>query len=90
MRIGYGDGYPRAFTNVGEARIRGGTARVAGTVCMDQTMFDVGDAEVRVGDRVVLFGRDGPGALAEASRIGTIPYELLTRLGPRVRRRYHR
>lgn len=88
VRIGYADGYARAFGNVGEATLAGRRCRVVGTVCMDQTMLDVGDAEVAVGDRAVMFGPGGPGADEAAARIGTIPYEPLTALGARVVRRY--
>lgn len=88
VRIGYGDGYPRALTNLGVATVAGARARVVGTVCMDQLMLDVGDATVAVGDEVVLMGPGGPGADTLAQRIGTIPYELLTGVGSRVLRRY--
>jgi alanine racemase len=88
VRFGYADGYARAFGNVGEATLAGRRCRVVGTVCMDQTMLDVGDAEVAVGDRAVMFGPGGPGADEAAARIGTIPYEPLTALGRRVVRRY--
>ena len=88
VRVGYGDGYPRALTNVGVATVAGRTGRVVGTVCMDQLMLDVGDAEVAVGDEVVLMGPGGPGADALAERVGTIAYELLTGVGARVLRRY--
>jgi alanine racemase len=88
VRIGYADGYPRALTNLGDAVVHGRRCRVVGTVCMDQTMIDVGDLEVAVGDRATLLGPDGPRADAMAERIGTIPYELLTRLSPRVHRRW--
>ena len=88
VRFGYADGYPRALTNLGEVALNGRRCRVVGTVCMDQLMVEVGRGEVAVGDRAVLFGRGGPGADELATRIGTIPYELLTRLGARVVRRY--
>ena len=88
VRIGYADGYPRALTNLGDAALRGVRCRVVGTVCMDQLMLDVGDTKVQVGDRAVLFGPDGPRADDLAERIGTIAYELLTRVGERVERWY--
>lgn len=88
VRIGYGDGYPRALTGRGTARLAGVDAPVAGTVCMDQTMFDAGDAPVGAGDRAVLFGPGGPDLRELAARIDTIPYELLTRVTARVRRHY--
>lgn len=90
VRFGYADGYPRALTNLGDAALHGRRCRVVGTVCMDQLMLDVGHRDVvaSVGDRAVLFGPGGPGADELAARIGTIPYELLTRIGGRVVRRY--
>jgi alanine racemase len=88
VRIGYADGYPRALTNLGEALVRGRRCRVVGTVCMDQTMVDVGDRSVAVGERATLLGPDGPRADVLAERVGTIPYELLTRLTARVERRW--
>ncbi len=88
IRFGYADGYPRALTNLGDVVLHGRRCRVVGTVCMDQLMVDVGRGDVVVGDRAVLFGSNGPGADELAARIGTIPYELLTRLGGRVVRRY--
>jgi len=88
VRFGYADGYPRALTNLGDATLNGRRCRVVGTVCMDQLMLDAGSAKVAVGDRAVLFGPGGPGADELAARIGTISYELLTRLGGRVVRRY--
>ena len=88
VRIGYADGYPRALTNLGEVVVRGRRCRVVGTVCMDQTMVDVGELEVAVGDRATLLGPAGPRADALAERIGTIPYELLTRLSARIQRRW--
>ncbi len=90
--IGYGDGYNRLLTNSGEALIGGRRYPVAGTVCMDQTMLDLGpDSEVRVGDEVVLLGRDGAESISAwdiAEKIGTIPYEVFTGITDRVPRVY--
>lgn len=86
VRMGYADGYPRALTNLGEVVLHGRTCRVVGTVCMDQLMVDVGDLDVAVGDRARLLGPDGPRADDLAERIGSIPYDLLTRLSARVER----
>ena len=88
VRFGYADGYPRSLTNLGDGSVNGHRVRVVGTVCMDQILMDVGDATVRVGDRVSLLGGDAPGADALAARVDSIAYELLTRISPRVERRY--
>lgn len=92
LPIGYGDGYPRALSNCGEVLVRGQRARVVGRICMDQMMIDVTDIEgVTVGDEVVLIGKQGSGLITAdelAERIGTINYELVTRLGERIPRIY--
>jgi alanine racemase len=89
VRIGYADGYPRSLANRGTMRLHGRTVRVAGRVCMDQVMLDVGAlGGVEVGDVVTVFGPDGPDAEELAELAGTVSYELLTRLGPRVERTY--
>lgn len=90
VAIGYNDGYPRALSNRGVLQVHGTDCPVVGRVCMDVTMIDVTDVPVDVlpGDEVVVIGTE-PGeptleAIAEAW--GTIPYEVLTHLSPRVRR----
>ena len=88
VRVGYADGYPRLLTNKGEVGFKGELKPVAGRVCMDQTMVDVGDAEVEVGDRVTLFGPGGLDAETLAGRVGTISYDLLVSLSSRVERVY--
>jgi alanine racemase len=87
--IGYGDGYRRALSNRGEVLIRGKRFPIAGTICMDQFMVDVGDSEVYVGDEVVLIGRQGNQEikLTEiADLCDTIPYEVLCLLNERIPR----
>lgn len=89
--LGYADGVPRHATNVGPLAINGRRYRISGTVCMDQFVVDVGDDVVAVGDDAVLFGpgNDGePTADDWADAIGTINYEIVTRIGARVPRRY--
>ena len=87
--LGYADGVPRAATNVGPLLAAGRRRTIAGTVCMDQFVVDVGDDAVAAGDEVVLFG---PGDSGEptaddwADALGTISYEVVTRIGPRVPR----
>ncbi len=89
--VGYADGYPRQLTNVGEVLIGGRRCRVAGTVTMDQVVVDCGDEEVRIGDEVVLIGSQGSesiGADALGRLFETIGYEIVSRIGDRVPRRY--
>lgn len=88
VRIGYADGYPRLLTGKGEVGFKGSLMPIAGRVCMDQLMVDVGDERVSIGDRVTLFGPGGLDAEELARRIGTISYELLVSLSPRVERVY--
>ncbi|GIU91260.1 MAG: alanine racemase [Acidimicrobiia bacterium] len=90
--IGYADGYPRRFTDVGgEVLIRGRRYPLAGTVTMDQIVVDVGDDPVEIGDEVVLLGRQGQEEITAdewAARLGTINYEVVCLPGPRLPRRY--
>lgn len=90
LRIGYGDGLPRALTNKGRMLVRGEYAPMVGTVCMDACMLDVTDIPgVARGDDVIVFGGDGKNQITAqevANACGTIPYELVTRLMPRVPR----
>jgi alanine racemase len=91
--LGYADGVPRHLSNVGEVFIAGRRHRIAGTVCMDQFVVDVGDDAVREGDEVVLFGpgdHGEPTAEDWADAIGTINYEIVTRVGSRVPRVHQR
>lgn len=87
--VGYGDGYRRALSNRGSVLIGGKRFSIAGAVCMDQFMVDIGDAEVYVGDEVVLIGRQGSEEikLTEiASLCDTIPYEVLCLFNERIPR----
>ena len=95
--IGYADGVPRNLgLTGGEVLIGGRRCPIAGSVTMDQLMVDVGDMEVEPGDEVVLLGSQAaPGGVQEtitanewAERLGVIGYEVTTRLGPRLPRRY--
>jgi alanine racemase len=90
--VGYADGVPRLLSaHGGEVLIGGKRHPLAGTVTMDQILVDVGDDPVRVGDEVVLIGRQGDeeiGAWEWADRTDTIPYEIVCRIGPRLPRRH--
>ncbi len=91
LSIGYGDGLPRSLScGRGAALIRGCRAPVAGLICMDQSLVDVTELPtVRPGDEAVLIGRSGDlrqSAEDLAQAAGTIPNEILSRLGPRLER----
>jgi alanine racemase len=89
--VGYADGIPRAARGHCLAFARGRRWPIAGTVCMDQFVIDFGDEPVSAGEEVVLFGTGGVGeATAQewGEELGTISYELVTGIGPRIRRTY--
>ncbi|WP_392544593.1 alanine racemase [Oryzobacter sp. 24SJ04S-52] len=90
--MGYADGVPRSAGNRGPVLAGGRRYTLAGRVCMDQVVLDLGpDATVQPGDEVVLLGRgaDGePTAQDWAEAAGTINYEIVTRMGPRLPRRH--
>jgi alanine racemase len=89
--LGYADGVPRAATNTGPVLVAGRRRTIAGTVCMDQFMVDLDGDTADPGSYAVLFGPgDGgePTAQEWADLLGTIPYEIVTRVGPRVPRVY--
>lgn len=92
LPVGYADGYPWAVSNRAQVLVRGQRAPVVGRVCMDLTLVDVTDLpQVEVGDEVVLLGRQGQEQITVwdlARWAQTIPYEILTRIGPRVVRRW--
>lgn len=89
--IGYADGIPRHASGTGPVSINGERFVVSGRVAMDQFVVDVGDAPVAVGDRAILFGDPSaglPSATDWADAADTINYEIVTRIGNRVERRY--
>lgn len=89
--VGYADGFVRALTRDGLALIGGRRSPLAGTVTMDQIVINVGDQDVTIGDEVVLLGRQGDEEINAdewAAAIGTISYEVVCSIGPRVPRRY--
>lgn len=89
--MGYGDGIVRTASNKAEAAFAGARVPVAGVICMDQFVIDVGDIEAKAGDVATLFGpgTDGePSAADWAEAAGTIGYEIVTRLGGRIERTY--
>ena len=87
--LGYGDGIPRAASSTAPVEVDGVRTRIRGRVCMDQFVVGLPDT-VSAGERAILFGAgDLPSADDWAQACGTINYEIVTRLGARVPRRYH-
>jgi alanine racemase len=86
--IGYADGLNRLLGNrKGYCLVGGKKAEYVGNICMDVCMIDVTDIPCKEGDFVTIFGDQlSPSELA--SRCGTIPYEILTGIAPRVKRIY--
>lgn len=86
LAAGYADGVPRSLSNRGVARVHGRDYPIAGRVCMDALMLDLGEADVSVGDEAVLWGWNGPSVLAVAEAADTITYALTCGLSARVPR----
>jgi alanine racemase len=89
--VGYADGFQRSLTREGCALIGGKRYPLAGMVTMDQIVIDVGEDEYDLGEEVVLLGSQGDEEIpAEewAVQLGTITYEVVCSIGPRVPRRY--
>src|SRR4051794_23082694 len=88
---GYADGLDRRMAGHAFMLVRGKRVPVVGSVCMDMTMIDVTGMDVAPGDEVVIVGQQGDGEIGMrevAAAIGTIPYELLCRVGTRIERHY--
>ncbi|NNC83781.1 MAG: bifunctional UDP-N-acetylmuramoyl-tripeptide:D-alanyl-D-alanine ligase/alanine racemase [Flavobacteriales bacterium] len=86
--VGYADGLSRTLGNgVGAVYIHGKACPFIGNICMDMSMVDIGESDVNPGDEVEILGPNMP--LEEiAERMGTIPYEVLTSIPPRIKRRF--
>ena len=93
LPLGYGDGLPRAASHRAEVLARGRRRPVVGLVSMDSVVVDTGDDVLHPGERVTVLGpgTDGEPTVAEWARwSGTIPHEIVTRLGSRVARVHRR
>ncbi|MBI9101479.1 MAG: alanine racemase [Spirochaetales bacterium] len=99
--VGYADGYNRLLSNRAEVVIRGKRYPLAGRICMDQTMIDLGSpgdekfenrdySDITVGEKVILFGQDESAPCAQELGMitGTIPYEVTCAVSKRVPRIY--
>lgn len=86
VTAGYADGYPRLLSNKGYVLINGKKANILGRVCMDQMSVDISDIDnVKQGDEVILFGKTLP-VEELADMCGTINYEIICGISPRVPR----
>ena len=92
LPLGYGDGYRRGLSNLGQVLVRGQRVPVVGRVCMDQTLINLGGiAGAAAGEEVVLFGSQGDAVLPVdevAQWLDTINYEVVTTISRRVPRVY--
>jgi len=89
LPLGYADGLPLSASNRAEVLVRGRRSPVVGRISMDQLVVDVGPDPVDVGEQVVVFGagRAGEPTVCEwAGWADTIEHEIVTGIGPRVRR----
>ncbi|MEN9919704.1 MAG: hypothetical protein RL662_2140 [Bacteroidota bacterium] len=90
IRIGYADGISRQFSNrVGSVLVNNKLVPIVGNICMDLSMIEVTDLDVKEGDSVIVFGDNLP-VVDLAKQIHTIPYEILTSVSSRVKRVYFR
>jgi alanine racemase len=88
---GYADGLDLRLAGRGYMLVRGRRVPIVGSVCMDVTMIDVTGLDVAPGDEVLIVGEqegESVGVRETAAAIGTIPYELLCRVGTRIEREY--
>jgi alanine racemase len=90
VSVGYADGLNRLLSSRGQMLVRGSRAQIAGRICMDLTLLDVGHIpEVSIGDEVVIFGSQGQECIPVeemAEALNTIHYEIVTSLASRVER----
>jgi len=91
--MGYGDGIPRLLSNRGAVLVKGRRCPIVGRICMDQFMVDLTDLKEipTIGEEVVFLGRQGEEEITAdeiATQAQTINYEIVTRMSPRLPRRY--
>lgn len=89
LPVGYADGLPRAASNRAEVFVAGRRRRLVGAISMDQAVVDLGDDPVGPGTEAIVFGQgaEGEPTVDDWARwAGTIPHEIVTGIGPRVRR----
>lgn len=88
VKIGYADGYSRAFGNgIGKMLINGHLVPTIGSICMDMTILDITGLDINAGDEAIVFNQERT-IMQLAAEINTIPYEILTNVSQRVKRIY--
>lgn len=92
VAIGYADGYPWSLSGCGKVIIKDSLFNLVGRVCMDHIIVDLGNRnDIKVGDEVILIGKGKNleiTAESLANQIGTIPYEVVSRLSHLIPRTY--
>ncbi|MBI2062950.1 MAG: alanine racemase [Candidatus Yanofskybacteria bacterium] len=91
LPVGYYDGFDRKLSQCGEVLINGKRAKVAGRVCMNMTIVDLGDIKAKTGDDVIFIGKSGKEQITVeelAEKISTINYEVVSRINPLLPRIY--
>jgi len=90
LPVGYWDGYDRGMSNIGEVLVRGERAKVLGRICMNMTIIDLTDIkDAKLFDEVVLLGKQNKDDISAdeiAGKLGTINYEIVTRISPQIKR----
>lgn len=93
LPVGYADGFSRVLTGQASVLLGGESFPVVGTICMDQLMVNVGDADVSVGDEAILLGTQKKRVITAwdlALKLRTVPYEICCGISARVPRYYSR
>ena len=91
IQCGFADGFPRDWYINGYISLKGKQYPIAGRVCMDQFMVDFGDAEVNIGDEVLIFGQNNKDKILVddiAKDIKSTSYVILSNIGGRTERKY--
>ncbi len=90
LPVGYYDGYDRGLSGMGEVLVNGKRARILGRICMNMTIIDITDIpDAKLFNGVVLLGKSGGEEITAeelAKKIGTINYEITTRINPLIKR----
>ena len=90
LPIGYWDGYDRKLSNIGEVIVDGKRAKILGRVCMNMSIIDITDIpEAKLFNSVILLGKSGEEEITAeelAKKVGTINYEITTKINPLIKR----